>query len=109
MNTYTWQFPQLEAYPTLQDKTNVVFTVHWRLRGEDELGNSAEVYGSVGLAPYDGEGQFVEFDNLTEETVIAWVESALGEEQVTQYKQNLDGQIEVIVNPKSISLPPPWN
>ena len=109
MNTYTWQFPQLEAYPTLQDKTNVVFTVHWRLRGEDELGNSAEVYGSVGLAPYDGEGQFVEFANLTEETVISWVESALGEEQVTQYKQNIDGQIEVIVNPKSISLPPPWN
>lgn len=109
MNTYTWQFPQLETYPTLQDKTNVVFTVHWRLRGEDELGNSAEVYGSVGLAPYDDEGQFVEFADLTEETVIAWVESALGEEQVTQCKQNLDDQIEVIVNPKSISLPPPWN
>ena len=109
MNTYTWQFPQLEAYPTVEDKTDVVFTVHWRLRGEDELENSAEVYGTVGLAPYDGEGQFVEFANLTKETVTTWVESALGEEQVTSYKQNLDDQIEAIINPKTLTLTPPWN
>jgi hypothetical protein len=109
MNTYTWQFPQLEAYPTVEDKTDVVFTVHWRLRGEDELENSAEVYGTVGLAPYDGEGQFVEFANLTKETVTTWVESALGEEQVASYKQNLDDQIEAIINPKTVTLTPPWN
>jgi len=106
---YTWQFPALEAYPTKEDKTNVVFTVHWRLSGTDETYTS-EVYGSIGLSPFEGDDQdFVAYEDLTPEIITSWVEDAMGEEQVENYKTSIAGSISALANPTSVTLSPPWN
>lgn len=108
MTTYTWSFPALDAYPTAGEHTNVVFTIHWRLNADDGLGHVAEVYGTQAVQYEEGQA-FTPYEDLTPAIVQSWVEDAMGEEQVAAYKENLDAQIDAQVNPKTVSLPAPWN
>lgn len=107
MNQYNWTFPALEAYPQHEGATDVVFTVHYRMDGDDGQGHSAGVYGCVGVT-YEGGSSFTPYANLTKKQVQGWVEAALGEKTVAAMKANIDGQIENQINPPSVTLPPPW-
>jgi hypothetical protein len=57
--SYEWNCKQVDYYPTLDDKSKVIYNVHWRLKGTsdsvDGEGNpySAEVYGSQSLDTSD--------------------------------------------------------
>jgi len=42
---------------------------------------------------------FVEYDKLTEDVVIGWVKSALGEDRVKQIEDNITAQIDAQENP----------
>ena len=42
---------------------------------------------------------FVEYDDLTEDVVIGWVKSALGEEKVKQIEDDIAAQIDAEENP----------
>jgi hypothetical protein len=42
---------------------------------------------------------FVEYDDLTEDVVIGWVKSALGEERVKQIEDDITAQIDAQINP----------
>lgn len=103
---YTWQFPALDCYPQEAGETDVVYTIHYVLNGTDGTYNGS-VYGTVGVTYTAGE-PYTPFNELTEAQVQGWTEEALGEETVTAMYANIDGQIENQINPKSISLPPPW-
>lgn len=107
MNQYKFTFPALEAYPQHGGESDVVFTVHWRLDGDDGLGNTAGVYGSVGVVYEDGE-PFTPFQELTEEQVTGWVISALGEDKVADMKASIDSQIAALQTPTSVVMTPPW-
>lgn len=102
--TYTWIISQLECKPEQDGLTNVVTTVHWRLRGV-ESEHTAEVYGSVAL-PGPGE-PFTSYESLTQAQVEGWVESALGE-QVQQYRDNIATQIAALINPPIVRPALPW-
>lgn len=107
MNTYTWKFPALEAYPQVADQTNVVFTVHWRLEATDGT-HTTDVYGSVGVQPYTEGAPFVPFEDLTPEIVQEWVEEAIGADSIASLKSTLDSQLAVLAQPQSVVLTPPW-
>ena len=104
--TYAWTVAQLDAYPTYEGHTDVVFTVHWRMDGTDGE-HTAGVYGSVGLT-LDPEADYVPYADLTEAQVIGWVQDALGEEQVASYEANVAAQIDALVNPPVVSPALPW-
>lgn len=104
--TYNWTVAQLDAYPTYENHTDVVFTVHWRMDGVDGE-YTAGVYGSVGLT-LDPEADFTPYADLTEAQVIGWVKDALGEEQVASYEENVAAQIDALVNPPVVTPPLPW-
>ena len=106
-NTYKWKIEALDCYPEQEGHTKVVFTVHWRLNADDGAGHKATVYGSVGVT-YEAGAPFTAYADLTKDQVVGWVEAALGEEQVAQFKSNLDGQIQNQINPPVISPPVPW-
>jgi hypothetical protein len=82
--------------------------VHWRLNATDTQvdaeGNpyTASVYGTQVLDTSDLSG-FIDFDSVTSAEVQGWVESAMGEEQVQSYKDNLDAQIALLVTPTSVT------
>lgn len=105
--TYTWNFPTLDAYPEVDGETDVVFCVHYTYTADDGEGHIGSVYGTVSVT-LDAEAPFTPFADLTEAQVQGWVENALGAETVAAMKVNVDGQIENQINPKTISLPPPW-
>lgn len=104
--TYNWTVAQLDAYPTYENHTDVVFTVHWRMDGTDGE-HTAGVYGSVGLT-LDPEATFTPYADLTEAQVVGWVKDALGEEQVASYEANVAAQIDALVNPPVVTPPLPW-
>jgi hypothetical protein len=104
---YTWNIVQMDAYPEYEGHTDVVFTVHWCMDGVDGE-YTAGVYGSVGLT-LDPGATFTPYVDLTEAQVIGWVQSALGEEQVTAYEANVAAQIDNEINPSVVTPPLPWS
>lgn len=107
MNTLTWNVVQMDAYPEKDGLTDVVFTVHWNLTGVDGdyIGS---VYGSVGVT-LDPEAPYTSYENLTQDQVIGWVKSALGDEQVSEYEANVQAQIDQQKNPTVVTPPLPWS
>ena len=86
-----WNVVQMDCYPDKDNYTDVVFTVHWTLTGEKVHEGqiySAYVYGSVSVQFEPGEA-FTPYEQLTQEQVVGWVKSALGEEQVVLYEKSV--------------------
>ena len=110
--SYTWDVKTVDTYPSHTDEqepsntqSNVIYNVHWRLTGEDDANNDADgnpqqgsVYGSISLDVSDL-SSFTAFDSVTTSTVQGWVESALGSDEVTSLKSNIDAQIAEKVTP----------
>jgi hypothetical protein len=101
---YTWDCKTVDV-KTIDDITDTVFNVHWQLTGTDDANNDAEgnlqtasVYGSIGLDTSDL-SSFTPFADLTNEQITGWVESALGEDKVTELKTNVSNQIAELVTP----------
>jgi hypothetical protein len=105
--TYTWNIQQLDCYPEQDGNTDVVFTVHYTLSGE-EAGFSGGVYGSVGVT-LDAGATFTPYADLTLAQVVGWVQDALGAEQVTAYEANVAQQINDQVVPPVVTPPLPWS
>ena len=96
---YEWNVSTVDTYPTKDSKSDVVHNVHWRLTATDDTnkdsdGNNwtAEVYGSQSVDTSDL-SSFKAFADLTASDVQGWVEAALGEQAVTNFKAELDAQI----------------
>ena len=116
MINYNWDVKNVDTYPSHTDsqdpantESDVVYNVHWKLSGEDNANNDADgnpvsagVYGSVGLDVSDL-ADFTAFADLTVSDVQAWVEAALGADQVQEYKDGIDAQIAEKINPSSVS------
>ena len=108
--SYTWDVKTVDTYPSHTDdnsntESDVIYNVHWRLKGEDDANNDEygnpqqdSVYGVVSLDVSDL-SSFTAFDSVTTSTVQGWVESALGSDEVTSLKSNIDAQIAEKVTP----------
>lgn len=107
MITYTWEFPRFAAHPTLNGLTNVVYNVEFILSASDGEGHGAQVFGSVGISDPDTE-TYRPFHLLTQDTVQAWVEAAMGEETLADYYLNLENQITQQQLPVVVTLNKPW-
>ena len=97
MNTYTWQIQNLDYVAIDNGQPNVITNIHWKLLGSNGT-HSSEVFG-VQFLSFDAANSFVKYENLTEETVIAWLISILGNEQINSFKASVDAQIELQINP----------
>ena len=101
--TYTWAIAQLDCAVQENDLEDVVKTIHWRLQATDGT-HSADCYGSVGVGEADPEA-FTPYSDLTQDDVIAWLESSL---DVDQLKEVLAGQLATLANPPIVSPALPW-
>jgi len=104
MITYKWIFSAFDCRVDEDGMQDVVTTVHWRYNGTNEDGISSEIYGaqSVGTPTPDA---FTPYPDLSEEQVIGWMEETL---DVEAMQLNLATQIELIINPVMVTLPPPF-
>ena len=105
--TYEWTFSALDAYPSAEGQTDVVYTIHWTLNGDDGSGHTASVYGSIGCTYTEGD-PFIAFADLTKSDVEGWTTTNLGADIVAELKEGIDTQISEQITPTSETLQPPW-
>ena len=101
---YTWDCKTVDT-KTINGNEDTVINVHWRLTGEDDANNDAEgnpqtatLYDTQELNTSDL-SSFTAFADLTNEQITGWVESAMGEDEVAEYKANISNQIAELVTP----------
>jgi CRISPR/Cas system type I-B associated protein Csh2 (Cas7 group RAMP superfamily) len=90
---YEWNVVQMDR----KSSDGFVTTVHYTVNAVDGEYN-ASTYGTVGFTQEDTE--YVPFDDLTQEQVIAWVQDSLGQATV---EESLATQIEAKKNPVQVS------
>lgn len=87
---YSWQITKMDT----RDQTNgdgdllsnAVVKIRWRRTGVDGFDNSSTILGyTIMSAEAVSSGDFVDFDTLTEETVIGWLESTITSDQMARY------------------------
>lgn len=104
MINYVWDFPAFDCRVQEDGMQDVVTTVHWIYTGTNEDGISATIYGTqaVGTPTPDA---FIPYPDLTKSEVIGWMEETM---DVPAMQLQLTEQIELIINPVIVTLPPPF-
>ena len=90
MTTFNWQIPQMDRLAS----DGFVVTVHYIVNATDET-YSASTYGTVGYTQEPGE-TYIPYADLTEATVVGWVQTLLGKDTV---EASLQSQIDAQKNP----------
>lgn len=106
-NTYTWDFPAFDCYPSEASLIDVVFNIHWRCTADDGNGHVACIYSTQAVT-YEAGAPFTPFDQITFDQAQEWVQAAMGFEAVEALQQALDQQIQDQISPKTVTLPAPW-
>ena len=98
--TTVWRIAQLERLT----EDGLVITAHYTVDANDGT-YSAGAYGSQGFER-PAEDALIPFADLTEETVVGWVQNALGDEKVAEVEAALQGQLDEQRNPtKAAGVP----
>lgn len=97
MNTYTWTTTNLYTI-NLATESDYVVTALYNVSATDGT-YSASLSNSCQFTVDDDKPNYVPYEDLTNDIIIAWVKETLGENGVTSITACLDGQIESQVNP----------
>jgi len=100
---YLWKVSQMIVAPEQGGQTNVVVNAFYSVTSEIV---GAATFNSGQWFTYTG-GEFTPYDQLTEEQVIGWIQSALGQDGVASIYANIDAQVENILHPKPQPQPEP--
>ena len=104
---FTWT---VDAMYTLQTPDpNYVVNVIWTLTGVD--GEFTASIGGNTVFDSQQESTFVPYNELTQDIVIGWVQTNLGEQGIANYEANVNGQIASMQNPpvSPENTPLPWS
>jgi hypothetical protein len=104
MTTFTWAITALNCYPQADDKTDVVFTVHWTCYGTDGTYNGT-TYSTCPVT-YVAGTPFTPYDQLTQEQVLSWIWSS-GVDK-SSVEAAVQSQIDNQINPPVVSHKLPW-
>jgi hypothetical protein len=105
---YTWKVTSMSVLPQQGGETDVVVIAVYDVAGVQD--KTTANMGGVQQFTYTG-GAFTPYQDLTEEQVVGWIQSALGENGVNSIYACIDGQINSILNPPPTpqNAPLPWN
>ena len=109
MTTYNWNCKTVDCYPEQDNEADVVYNVHWSVTGiSDQLDPQENPYSAtfIGTQTLDTSQitDFIPFDQLTNDEVVAWTKGAMGEEQVASIEAGIQSQIDNLITPKSVTL-----
>lgn len=106
MITYDWNCKTVDAYVEQGGNDDVVYNVHWIVTGIKEDGEEQYSSTNIGTQTLDTSEitDFIPFDQVTNEQVVAWTQAAMGAEQVTAIETSIADAIELEINPVSITL-----
>ena len=101
---YTWKVVSMSVLPEQGGETDVVVLAAYNVTGIQDQTTAS--IGGIQQFTYTG-GEFTPYEDLTEEQVIGWIQSALGENGVNSIYACIDGQINSILNPPPTPQPEP--
>ncbi len=108
MTTYNWNCKTVDCYPEQDNEADVVYNVHWRVTGtSDQVGPQGNYSAtSIGTQTLDTSQitDFIPFDQLTNDEVVAWTKGAMGDEQVASIEASIQSQIDSLITPTSVTL-----
>ena len=99
-----WVITQMDCYPQAEDKTDVVFTLHWSCNATDGTYN-ASIYSTCGVT-YVAGTPYTPYANLTQEQVLNWLWESVDK---TATQTALDSMIESQINPTVVTPALPWS
>ena len=94
MRNYFVEIKDLVVAEQVGDKSNVVYKVEWFYVCEDDVASVIVTTSKTLQLDVTDLSDFVEFDSLTKEQVIGWVEETLTENDIVELKAELDKKIE---------------
>jgi hypothetical protein len=109
--TINWRVGVMECYPTYDQNTDVVFTVHWDCLGSETVSGSTyngRVYGATGVTFHSG-SDFTPYEDLIQPQVLGWVWDAMGSGSKENYENSVQTQINNLINPTVVTPPLPWS
>jgi hypothetical protein len=97
--TYSWTIVNLETLDQVNGDgvtlSNVVVKIQWVKTGVADDGRKGRVVGFHKLsAAFVGEADFVGFSDLTEATVIGWLEAGIPTELMDSYNTAIQDKID---------------
>jgi len=102
---YTWEITAMEVILQQDGLTNVVNNIDWILIATSEDGTYSAIKLAKQYVSAPDVNTFTNYEALTKEQVVGWLESVL---DVHQLKENLQEQINLQANPVTSILPPPF-
>ena len=109
MTTYNWNCKTVDCYPEQDNEADVVYNVHWIVTGvSDQVDSKGNAYSAtnIGTQTLDTSQitNFIPFDQLTNDEVVAWTKGAMGDEQVASIEASIQSQIDNLITPTSVTL-----
>lgn len=102
---YTWEITAMEVVLNQDGLSNVVSNIDWRLIATvDGKKYRAEKWAKQYVSAPEADA-FTNYEELTKEQVVGWLESVL---DVPQLKEYLEEQINLQANPVTALLAPPF-
>lgn len=103
--THTWKITKIKTVDT-ENVTDAVVQTYWQKIGTDENGNEGIFTGATPfLQSSINPETFVPYAQLTEQTIIGWIQNVV----VGSYAEYVNDQIQKQIDAKSIKTPElPW-
>lgn len=107
MISIVWKVEKLECIKVFQDKTNVVCIIHYSVTATQDAFNATYV-SSRELTLDPNTENFIEYENLTEETVLNWLFASFEENQKTELEEMVTASVIEQAQKPIEELPLPW-
>mgnify|MGYP003641638351 CR=1 FL=1 len=109
MITYNWNCKTVNAYLQNGEYTDLVYNVYWVVTGiSDDLRPDGTAYSAINTGTQSLNvsdiTNFIPFEDLTNEIIVAWTQEAMGIEQVTFIESNIESKINSLIMPVSVTL-----
>ena len=102
---YNWEITAMEVILNQDGLSNVVSNIDWRFIATVENKPYRAFHWSKQYVSAPDATTFTNYEELTKEQVVGWLESVL---DVPQLKENLEEQINLQANPTHALLNPPF-
>lgn len=102
MNQYTTVITSIACDQNNQQYPNLVVLIHFKVIGTSETGETVEYIGNI--TPPLPEGEFVQYEQLTEVQVVGWVETQADMQAIKDWIDQALNEAAPLIT----QLPVPW-
>ena len=108
MIDYTINITNMDCFPDHEGEKDVVFSVSYTVIGTS--GSYTNGVTASQIIQYDAASScpYIPYDQLTKDDVVGWIETHSDPDTLPRIKESIRVAIEDMINPKIVSLPPPF-